>query len=238
MATDVSPQETGQLEPDVVVLVVAPVHVRLLQFAVSIATMRKFLHLLALFSCSYAFTPTPLTVSRLSSPAIPPTQLNVAQDLDVIGLVAGQENYGLAVVCVGEALWSFLQAPSFRHAIVLVPAGLAAVVLGLISGPMITSGNADSVGSGLFIATAVSLGLGVSYVGRLVSKFSPSPKEIAFLGLLVAVAGFFSFTQNLIVDEFVTLPSLPTIDLGIEFPKLELGLGDDIDTENYYSGIK
>jgi len=130
--------------------------------------------------------------------------------LDTIGLVAGQENYGLAVVCVAEALWSFSKAPSFDHAKVLVPAGVAALVLGLVSGPMITNGaDPNTVGTGLWIATGVSLGLGASYVARLTAKFSPSPKEIAALGLLVALAGFSSFAQNLIVDGFVTLPSIP-----------------------------
>jgi hypothetical protein len=131
--------------------------------------------------------------------------------LDVTALVAGQENYGLAIVCVGEALYSFFQAPSLSHVKVLVPAALAAIVLGVVSGPMITSGDASSVGTGLWIATAVSVGLGASYVARLLAPFSPSPKEIAVLGLLVAVAGFFSFAQNLAVGGFVTLPSLPQL---------------------------
>lgn len=141
------------------------------------------------------------------------TPLAATPDLDVVALVAGQENYGLAVVCVGEALWSFVQAPSFDHAKVLVPAAVAAVVLAVVSGPMITSGDAASVSTGLFIATGVSVGLGLSYVARLVAPYSPSPKEIAFLGLLVAVAGFFSFSQNLVVDGFVTLPSIPLPDI-------------------------
>lgn len=142
-------------------------------------------------------------------------------DLDVVGLVAGQENYGLAVVCVGEALWSFLQAPSFDHAKVLVPAAIAALVLGLVSGPMISSGDASQVGLGLGIATGVSVGLCASYVARLIAPFSPSPKEIPFLGLLIAVAGFFSFSQNLLVDGFVTLPSIPLPTLpSVELPDL------------------
>jgi hypothetical protein len=65
------------------------------------------------------------------------------------------------------------------------------------------------VGLGLEIATAVSVGLGASYVARMIAPYSPSPKEIAFLGLLVAIAGFFSFSQNLVVGGFVTLPSIP-----------------------------
>jgi hypothetical protein len=156
--------------------------------------------------------------ARHKSPAFVDTSLNVVQDLDVVALVAGQENYGLAIVCVGEALWSFLQAPSLSHAKVLVPAAVAAAILAAVSGPMITSGDEASVGMGLWIATAVSLGLGASYVARLLAPFSPSPKEIAALGLLVAIAGFFSFSQNLIVDGFlalprINLPSLPHVEL-------------------------
>lgn len=150
------------------------------------------------------------TITRPTHASV--TSLNTAvPDLDVVALVAGQENYGLAIVSVGEALWSFLQAPSFDHVKVLIPATIAALVLSFVSGPMITSGDASQVGLGLGIATAVSVLLGLSYVARLLAPFSPSPKEIAFLGLLVAVAGFFSFSQNLIVDGFVTLPSLPTL---------------------------
>ena len=156
---------------------------------------------------------TQSTVSQVvSAPRTGVTQVSM-QDLDVIALVAGQENYGLAIVSVGEALWSFLNAPSFSHAKVLVPAALAAVILSVVSGPMITSGDVNTVGTGLWIATGVSVGLGASYIARLIAPFSPSPKEIAALGLLVSVAGFFSFSQNLVVDGFVTLPSLPTVEL-------------------------
>lgn len=134
-------------------------------------------------------------------------------DLEVVALVAGQETYGFAIVAVGEALWSFLQAPSLDHAKVLVPAAVAALVLVLAAGPMVTSGDPSSVTLGLEIATGVSVLLGASYVARLAAPYSPSAKEIAFLGLLVALAGFFSFSQNLVVDGFVTLPSLPSIPM-------------------------
>jgi hypothetical protein len=152
---------------------------------------------------SFAHMPTPRTLS-------PSSALNAATpDLDVIALVAGQENYGLAVVCLGEAIWSFVEAPSLDHGLkTLGPAIAAAVLLGFVSGPMITSGDLSSVGTGLWIATGVSVGLGAAYVFRLLAPFSPSAKEIAFLGLLVSVAGFFSFSQNLIVDGFLTLPSI------------------------------
>jgi ethanolamine utilization microcompartment shell protein EutS len=142
-------------------------------------------------------------------------------DLDIIALVVGQENYGLAIVCLGEAVWSLVKAPSVDHALkTLVPAGIAAGVLAAVSGPMVTSGDVGSVETGLWIATAVSVGLGASYVARLLAPFSPSPKEIAALGLLVAFAGFFSFSQNLLVDGFVTLPSidLPALPFTIELP--------------------
>ena len=225
---------------------------------------------------------------RRSTPALPVTRLDAAvPDLDVVGLVAGQENYGLAIVALGEAVWSFAQAPSLSHAKVLVPASTAAVVLFAVSGPMITGGgDAGTVALGLEIATGVSILLGArrvlpslfiicetmrrstmmkntasparffpassvvlrpplflsnsthlpffvnrhtpppharkknlttsrgvdnrhrppnkttSYVARLLAPYSPSAKEAAFAGLLIAVAGFFSFSQNLVVDGF------------------------------------
>jgi hypothetical protein len=133
-------------------------------------------------------------------------------DLNTVALVAGQENYGLAVVLLGEALWSFSKAPSLDHALkTLLPAFVAAITLCTVSGPMITSGDASSVATGLGIATAISILMGAAYVARLAAPFSPSPKEIPALGLLVAIAGFFSFSQNLVVDGFVTLPSLPPL---------------------------
>ena len=162
-----------------------------------------------------------------SVPSSSNTRLNVVTaDLDTVALVAGQENYGFAVVALGEALWSFAQAPSFSNAKVFIPAVIAAGVLGAVSGPMITSGDVNSVGLGLEIASGVSVLLGASYLARLLAPFSPSPKEITFLGLLFAIAGFISFSQNLIVDGFVTLPNLPSIPL----PQIPLGLGEDIDT--------
>lgn len=157
----------------------------------------------------------PVHHANLAAPTKPTcrsssTHLSVA-DLNTVALVAGQENYGLAVVSMGEALWSFLAAPSMGQIKVLLPGVLAAVVLFAVSGPMITSGVAASVSTGLTIATLVSVGLGVSYVLRMLAPFSESPKEIAFLGLLVSLAGFFSFSQNLVVDGFVTLPELPSL---------------------------
>jgi hypothetical protein len=132
-------------------------------------------------------------------------------DLDVVALVVGQENYGLAVVCLGEAVYSFVQAPSLSHAKILIPAGVAAIILGVVSGPAITSGDLEQVQFGLWVAMATSIALGASYAARLAASFSPSPKEAAGLGLLIAFAGFWSFSQNLIVDGFVALPSLPTL---------------------------
>jgi hypothetical protein len=137
------------------------------------------------------------------------TSLNAVQELDVITMVAGQANYAFAIVPLGEALWSFLQAPSLDHAKIFIPAAVSAVILVAVSGPMITSGNLESIGTGLFICTGLSVALGASYVARMVSPFSPSPKEIAFLGLIVAVLCFFFFSQNLIVNGFVTLPNIP-----------------------------
>ena len=58
------------------------------------------------------------------------TKLNVVTaDLDTVALVAGQENYGFAIVALIEAVWSFAQAPSLSHAKVLAPATIAAVIL-------------------------------------------------------------------------------------------------------------
>jgi len=143
--------------------------------------------------------------------------------LDIVALVAGQENYGLAVVSAGEAIWSFLKSPTMSNVKVLIPGLVAAIVLAGVSGPLVTSGDAASVGTGLWIATGVSVALGLSYVLRLLSKYSETPKEIAGLGLLVAVAGLFSFGQNLIVDGFVSLPSieLPSLpQINIELPSV------------------
>jgi len=144
-------------------------------------------------------------------------------DMNVIALVAGQENYGLAIVALGEAIWSFLEAPSLSHAKVLVPATIAAIILVAVSGPLVTNAaDPASIKLGLEVATGVSVMLGASYVARLLSPYSPSAKEIAFGGLLVAFAGFFSFSQNLVVDEFVTLPSVQLPSL---FP------------ENFFNGL-
>ena len=41
-----------------------------------------------------------------------PLPQNPVVDLDTIALVVGQENYGFAVVVLGEAIWSFSKAPS------------------------------------------------------------------------------------------------------------------------------
>jgi hypothetical protein len=167
---------------------------------------RCFYALSLLASVCYSFT-VPSTLQRKT-----PVRVSAATlDLDVVALVAGQENYGLAVVCLGEAIYSFVQAPSLSHAKILIPAGLAAIILGVVSGPAITSGDESQVQFGLWIAMATSIALGASYVARLAAPFSPSPKEAAGLGLLIAFAGFWSFSQNLIVDGFVELPSLPTV---------------------------
>jgi hypothetical protein len=192
-----------------------------------------------LYTPSVAFTAVPQTRAKHLAPQSPSakafisvkrnpiSRVNVVTaDLETVALVAGQENYGLAVVVLGEALWSFSQSPSLPNVKVIIPAAIAAIILFAVSGPMVTSGDVGSVALGLEIATAVSALLGASYVARLAAPFSDSPKEIAFLGLLVAVAGFFSFSQNLVVDGFIQLPNLPSIPL----PQIPLGLGEDIDT--------
>jgi hypothetical protein len=151
------------------------------------------------------------------------TALHAAElDLATVALVAGQENYGLAVVLLGESIWSFSGAPGVDHGLkTLVPAAVAAAILVIVSGPMVTSGDAASVATGLWVATVVSVAMGGTYLARCLAPFSPTSKEIPAFGVLVAVAGFFSFSQNLVVDGFVTLPSitlpslpsLPTIQL-------------------------
>lgn len=157
----------------------------------------------------------------------PPDSTN----LDTIALVAGQEVYGFGIVALGEGIWSFAQLPSFDNAKVLVPALLAAVVCFAVSGPAVTSGEFATVGFGLEVATAVSVLMGLSYVARMLAQYSPSPKEVAFLGLLVSLAGFFSFSQNLIVDGFITLP---TIDLPFDLPSLpHVDYGDLADQEGF-----
>jgi len=193
----------------------------------SIATL--FLCLAVLVGSLEAFSVKPQTISaRATAPRLSTSKLQVA-DLDVVGLVAGQENTGFALVALSEAIWSFAQAPSFDHAKVLVPATVGAAVLFAVSGPMITSGDASSVTLGLEISTGVAALIGASYVARLLAPYSPSPKEAVFGGLLIAIAGFFSFSQNLVVDGLVTLPNFPSIPL----PQLELGLGEAVDTDRY-----
>lgn len=169
-----------------------------------------------LLSVTTAFCPVAHTraVAHLSPSPRPSSAISrlpaTVPDLDTVALVAGQENYGLAIVLLGEAFWSFGKAPSVDHGIkTLVPATVAALVLVLGSGPMITSGDVGSVATGLWIATFVSVAMGGAYLARCLAQYSPSPKEIPAFGVLVALAGFFSFSQNLVVDGFVTLPSIP-----------------------------
>ena len=178
--------------------------------------------------------PSRTTVCRFPTvniPQCPTTTTSLASiaDLGMVALVAGQENYGLAIVALGEALWSFAQSPNFSNIKVLVPASVAAIILVVASGPMITSGEVTSVQYGLEIATVTSLLLGASYIARLVAPYSPTAKEAAFFGLLIAIAGFFSFSQNLVVDGFITLPNLPSLPL----PEMPLGLGESINTDRY-----
>jgi hypothetical protein len=133
-------------------------------------------------------------------------------DLTTTALVAGQENYGLAIVLLMEAVWSFSKSPSIDHGLkTLLPAIVSGVALGAVSGPMITSGEPASVQTGLFIATGVSVAMGAVYAARLSAPFSPAPKEIPAGGLVVAFAGFLSFSQNLVGGGFVTLPTLPSL---------------------------
>ncbi|CAJ1956891.1 unnamed protein product [Cylindrotheca closterium] len=143
-------------------------------------------------------------------------------DADTMALVLGQENYGLAIVLLGEGIWSLSSAPSIDQALkTLVPAAVAAAILAIVSGPMVTSGDVSQVGTGLFVADAVSIIMGLIYVARCLAPFSASPKEIPALGILVALAGFVTFSENLIVDGYVILPQLPQLP-SIELPSIQL----------------
>jgi len=170
-----------------------------------------------------------IAITHTTTSSLIRTSLASTADLGIVALVAGQENYGLAIVALGEAFWSFAQSPNFSNIKVLVPASIAAIILVVASGPMITSGEVASVQYGLEIATVTSLLLGASYIARLVAPYSPTAKEAAFVGLLIAIAGFFSFAQNLVVDGFITLPNLPSLPL----PEMPLGLGESINTDRY-----
>ena len=78
----------------------------------------------------------PIVQSAAVEPVLPdlPAAVAPSLDLEVVSLVCGQENYGLAIVALGEALWSFLQAPSADHALkTFGPAAVAAVVLVAVS---------------------------------------------------------------------------------------------------------
>eukprot|EP00526_Cylindrotheca_closterium_P015092 CAMPEP_0113648020 /NCGR_PEP_ID=MMETSP0017_2-20120614/25452_1 /TAXON_ID=2856 /ORGANISM="Cylindrotheca closterium" /LENGTH=245 /DNA_ID=CAMNT_0000560177 /DNA_START=116 /DNA_END=853 /DNA_ORIENTATION=- /assembly_acc=CAM_ASM_000147 len=143
-------------------------------------------------------------------------------DADTLALVLGQENYGLAIVLLGEGIWSLSQAPSIDQALkTLVPAAIAAAILGIVSGPMVTSGDVSQIGTGLFVADAVCIIMGLIYLARCLAPYSPSSKEIPALGILVALAGFFTFSENLVVDGYVTLPQLPQLP-SIELPSIQL----------------
>lgn len=166
---------------------------------------------------------TATSVDERIDPTYIPSPSPPIVDLDTVSLVAGQENFGLAIVLFGEAVWSFIKAPSVDHGLkTLLPAIVAAGILGTLSGPMIASGDANTIAIGLAISTAVSIGMGVVFVARLTAPYSPSAKESPALGLLVAVAGFFSFSQNLVVDGFVTLPSVPSLPTFPSLPTIEL----------------
>ena len=159
--------------------------------------------------------------------ALPPPEI----DLKTISLVTGQEAYGFGVVALGEAVYSFLQAPNFDNAKVLIPGIVAAVIMFAVSGPAVSSAGGDmgSIGFGLEVACVVSLAMGASYIARMLAPYSPAPKEVAFLGLLISIAGFASFGQNLIIDGFITLPSLP-----FDLPELpHVDYGDFADEEGF-----
>lgn len=131
-------------------------------------------------------------------------------DLATMSLVTSQEVYGFGIVALGESIYSFSKDPNFGNVKVLVPGILTAIIMFAVSGPAVSSASdMSSVGFGLQIASVMSLGMGLSYVARMLSPKTLTPKEVAFLGLLVSLAGFSSFSQNLIINGFITLPELP-----------------------------
>ena len=174
---------------------------------------------LALFAVvltlSSAFAPIPLSTRFGVISSSDPIKLSAGLpspeiDLATMSLVTSQEVYGFGIVALGESLYSFLQEPNLSNLKVLVPGILTAVIMFAVSGPAVSDAtDINSIGFGLQIASVVSLGMGLSFVARMLAPFSPSPKEVAFLGLLVSFAGFWSFSQNLIIDGFITLPQLP-----------------------------
>jgi hypothetical protein len=186
------------------------------------------LFLLFLTSChSFKLLRTPLkTGSKTGSKTLSPiqpllsfgssksskssTQLGVA-DLSQISLAASQENTGLAIVVVGEAVYSFTQAPSLGHAKILLPAIASAVVLFMVAGPPLDVPDVHMI-DGLSVAAGVSAALMGCYYLRLTFP-SPSPKENAFGGLVIGFLGFASFVQNMFAGGWLSLPALPSISL-------------------------
>ncbi|GMH55828.1 hypothetical protein TrVE_jg3448 [Triparma verrucosa] len=138
------------------------------------------------------------------------TQLGVA-DLSQISLAASQENTGLAIVVVGEAVYSFTQAPSLGHAKILLPAIASAVVLFMVAGPPLDVPDVHMI-DGLSVAAGVSAALMGCYYLRLTFP-SPSPKENAFGGLVIGFLGFASFVQNMFAGGWLAFPTLPSISL-------------------------
>jgi len=176
---------------------------------VTCLTMRaRIASLLLLWTSCHAFVTPPTTPASSTSLSLAPPP----PSLEVTSLVTTQEALGLAVCTTGEALWSLSQAPTVSQALrVLGPALVASGILVIAAVPALQ--DTSNIGTGLTIASVVSLTLLVSYSLRLVSPVSESPKEIAFLGLLLSIAGTASFVQNLVVAGYVTLPTLPSIAL-------------------------
>ena len=135
----------------------------------------------------------------------PPTSLAVAS-FDQISLAASQENTGLAIVVIGEAVYSFSRAPGLFQSLILLPPLVASYFLLFVSGPILDVPSSD-MSQGLLISSGVSLALIVAYVARMKLP-SKSPKEYAFLGALVGFAGFCSFAQNAVAGGWVTLPHI------------------------------
>ena len=106
------------------------------------------------------------------------TSLSVAS-FEQISLAASQENTGLALVVMLEAIYSFFQAPGLRHSLILLPPIAAAYVLIFISGPVLDVPDVKMI-NGLAVSAGVSAALIGSYYLRM-SFPSPSPKVRPFV---------------------------------------------------------
>jgi len=147
------------------------------------------------------------------SPDIAAGTVHVHQLTEQIILAITQENIGLGVVFIIEALYSFLKYPSLEHAVVLIGAALGSPVLFFFVSPMLNSGNPGQVSMGLEAAMGVSIFVALTYLIRMLNPSPYVAKEVPAFAILVCIAGFTSFSQNLLAIG-ASFPSLPLPELG------------------------